>query len=310
MKRQNIFKKVVCGFLIAMVAVTSVGVSFSPVLAAEGNYKVNDRNKTGIYYTNLKDKESREKLTSLMKKAGIAPKRQNIFWIHVNQFNNAVPKRMLVDGMTKYKPKEPKYDPYKMQEYWEKKYMDYLGQNCRLTATTLFGDYFQVKNKKLLRDDFLFLDKDSAKHDPWVLKNKIKNRWWLSGFRGLYSTVPTKATKNVKTHVSMVKKDWKKRGITFKKNKNASLISVFFHDNLDGNNLFVGHTGILFKDGKNLWFLEKIAFQEPYQLTKFHNRKELNKYLMEKYDVEENQPTAAPFIMENDNLMTGYGRMK
>ena len=38
----------------------------------------------------------------------------------------------------------------------------------------------------------------------------------------------------------------------------------------------------------------------------FQNRTELSDYLMEKYDVEEGQPTSIPFIMENDNLMEGY----
>ena len=49
--------------------------------------------------------------------------------------------------------------------------------------------------------------------------------------------------------------------------------------------------------------MEKVAFQEPYRLNKFKNKEELKKYLMEKYDVEYDQPTAKPFVLENDNLM-------
>ncbi|MFC2532650.1 MAG: DUF4300 family protein, partial [Capnocytophaga ochracea] len=43
-----------------------------------------------------------------------------------------------------------------------------------------------------------------------------------------------------------------------------------------------------------------------YQAIKFANRTELSDYLMNRYDVEWEQPNAIPFIMENDVLMDGY----
>ena len=46
--------------------------------------------------------------------------------------------------------------------------------------------------------------------------------------------------------------------------------------------------------------------EEPYQISKFKDRTQLNDYLMAKYDVNFDQPTASPFIMENDKLMQGY----
>ena len=56
----------------------------------------------------------------------------------------------------------------------------------------------------------------------------------------------------------------------------------------------------------SLYFVEKVAFQEPYRLVKLRNRIELNDYLMERYDTSWDQDTARPFIMENDSLMEGY----
>ena len=53
-------------------------------------------------------------------------------------------------------------------------------------------------------------------------------------------------------------------------------------------------------------FIEKLAFQEPYQAILFANRTELSDYLMNRYDIEWEQPNAIPFIMENDQLMDGY----
>ena len=59
------------------------------------------------------------------------------------------------------------------------------------------------------------------------------------------------------------------------------------------------------EDG-GLWFMEKVAFQEPYRLVKLQNRTELSDYLMEQYDTAWSQDTTRPFILENDSLMEGY----
>ena len=72
------------------------------------------------------------------------------------------------------------------------------------------------------------------------------------------------------------------------------------------NTLFVGHVGVLVPFKGKLLFIEKLAFQEPYQAIKFANRTQLSDYLMNRYDVEWEQPNAIPFIMENDALMEGY----
>ena len=89
----------------------------------------------------------------------------------------------------------------------------------------------------------------------------------------------------------------------------ARLISVVLHDKFSDtdNTLFIGHVGVLLpaEDG-SLYFVEKVAFQEPYRLVKLRNRTELSDYLMEKYDTAWDQDTARPFIMENDRLMEGY----
>ena len=127
-------------------------------------------------------------------------------------------------------------------------------------------------------------------------------------FLAFYSTVPTESTQETSVHVENLQGDWAKRGIIFDKQSKARLISVVFHDSWDdADYLFIGHIGVLFPVSADaLYFVEKIAFQEPYQLSKFASRVELNDYLMSKYDVSFGQPTAAPFIMENDKLMEEY----
>ena len=104
---------------------------------------------------------------------------------------------------------------------------------------------------------------------------------------------------------------WKERGINFRYKNDptkASLISAVFHSQItpEGNTLFVGHVGVLVPFDGKLLFIEKLAFQEPYQVIKLENRTQLSDYLMNRYDVEWEQPNAIPFIMENDVLMDGY----
>jgi membrane associated protein len=59
------------------------------------------------------------------------------------------------------------------------------------------------------------------------------------------------------------------------------------------------------KDG-TLYFIKKVAFQEPYRPLRFTDRTALSDYLMGKYDISWRQDTARPFIMENDTLMEGW----
>ena len=71
--------------------------------------------------------------------------------------------------------------------------------------------------------------------------------------------------------------------------------------------LFAGHAGVLLTDGNGaLYFVEKVACQDPYRLLRFADRIELSDYLMGKYDVSWGQDTAHPFIMENGELMEGW----
>ena len=106
-----------------------------------------------------------------------------------------------------------------------------------------------------------------------------------------------------------VREEWKSRGISFRENERIRLITVFFHDKPteEESILFVGHVGVLLTaDDGTLYFVEKVAFQEPYRLLRFADRTELSDYLMGKYDVSWGQSTARPFIMENDELMEGW----
>jgi len=113
----------------------------------------------------------------------------------------------------------------------------------------------------------------------------------------------------IERHVQTVQEEWASRGVAFRENERIRLITVFFHDKPteEESLLFVGHVGVLLtaEDG-TLYFVEKVAFQEPYRMLRFADRTALSDYLMGKYDTSWGQDTASPFIMENDRLMDGW----
>ena len=257
-----------------------------------------------INYSNLIDTSVQKQLAEIMNSADISPVRQQVFFDHVNQFNNTVSSEGMAAGFEVKQVTEEKYDPYAMQEEWDAAYPDFMGYNCRITAFGLFGDHMTIAADAETREDMILMDMASLEEDSSAMQDDKD----MDRFRVLYSTVPTDDTKDVSVHVENLRSDWQNRGIVFDNNPDVSLISVVFHDAWDGENqLFIGHTGVLFQVSETeLYFVEKIAFQEPYQLTVFNNRTELNDYLMTKYDTGTGQPTAAPFIMENDELMEGY----
>lgn len=267
------------------------------------NEKSEQEFATGITYSNLADKASQEEVKAALDKAGIAPERIETFLSNVNLFNEAVEKKTLNNGFTKIDHLLPEYDVVAMQELWDSKHPEFLGYNCRITSYDLMGDFIEIKNPIVEDDSQLFVEKETFKTHPNMFAEEEKNE-----FFSLYSHIPTENSKDIQVHLNRVKENWKEKGITFKNEDKATMISVFFNfeDEQGASSLFIGHIGVLIPVDDGLLFVEKVTFQEPYQAIKFKNRTELNDYLMNKYDISWNQPTADPFIMENGELLEGY----
>ena len=170
----------------------------------------------------------------------------------------------------------------------------------------LFGDFLSVSADSQINagEDVLFVDEEALKADPDALGGSS-----FADFRALYSSMKAEDTTEIKRHVQTVQEEWASRGVTFRENERIRLITVFFHDKPteEESLLFVGHVGVLLtaEDG-TLYFVEKVAFQEPYRMLRFADRTALSDYLMGKYDTSWGQDTASPFIMENDKLMAGW----
>ena len=228
------------------------------------------------------------------------------FFRRVDHFNDSVKQEWLTDGFEEAGTLYTKYDPYTMQDEWTAKNGTFPGYNCRITAMSLFGDFLSVSADSQINagEDVLFVDEETLKTDPNALGGSS-----LADFRALYSSMKAEDTTEIKRHVQTVQEEWASRGVTFRENERIRLITVFFHDKPteEESLLFVGHVGVLLtaKDG-TLYFVEKVAFQEPYRMLRFADRTALSDYLMGKYDTSWGQDTASPFIMENDKLMDGW----
>ena len=178
------------------------------------------------------------------------------------------------------------------------------GYNCRITAFSLFGEFVAagVDQPETQGEDSLFMDLETLAADPAVLCGDSTSK-----FCALFAPVTAADTTETADQVKALQAGWSERGISFEYSS-ARLISVVLHDRFSDtdNTLFIGHVGVLLpaEDG-SLYFIEKVAFQEPYRLTKFESRAALKSYLMAKYDTGWGQDTTPPFLMENDVLMDG-----
>ena len=259
-----------------------------------------------ITYSNLADEKTQNEVQGILKNSGISSQNINLFFQSVNYYNKKTENTDLIKSdFVNSQNINPTYDEAKIQKLWDKNSSNFVGFNCRITAFTLMKDFITTKNSLAKSGEMLFMDMESLKNLPFKLFSETEK----DKFVNLFSEIPTKATKDVKIHVENVKNVWKERGVKFDKNSKVSMISVFFHfnDDPEENILFIGHVGILVpEDNGKLLFIEKLAFQQPYQVLKFNNRTELNDYLMNKYDTAWGQPVAKPFIMENDELLKGY----
>ena len=256
-----------------------------------------------IAYTNLNDSVSRKLLEDMLSGAGVSGSRIQGFFNRVDSFNESMREEWLTTGFEEAELLYTKYDPYAMQDEWAAKNGTFPGYNCRITAMSLFGDFLSVSADSQINagEDVLFVDEETLKTDPDALGGSS-----LADFRALYSSMKAEDTTEIKRHVQTVQEEWASRGVAFRENERIRLITVFFHDKPteEGSLLFVGHVGVLLtaEDG-TLYFVEKVAFQEPYRMLRFADRTALSDYLMGKYDTSWGQDTASPFIMENDELM-------
>ena len=275
-------------------------------LDAGGSYK--DATKTcekapqGLTYSNLVDQASQEEVKSALLSAGISEENVARFFGQVEHFNDLAGRQYLLQSgfVTTSGAMLPEYDLASIMTNLQEKSPDFVGYNCRITSFGLMKDLISIEKPEIADASQLFIDQDAIATSPQQIFSPEEQKY----FESFYSRVPTTTTKDQAVHYENIKKSWSEKGLSFKNSK-ASLISVWMHSHFEGEEdyLFIGHIGVLVDTGKEFLFIEKLAFDQPYQAIKFITRADLYEYLMKTYDKEYNQPTARPLVMENDHVL-------
>ena len=253
-----------------------------------------------ITYSNLVDEETRNRVSAALKNAGLKDEKITAFFLAVDEYNNAVGKENLVQKMTTTDGPFPSMDSDRLIDLWLQN-GGFVGRNCRITSFSLMGDYITVKNPAAGDTTMLFSDFEAigAKH---LFQGEERKK-----FDTLFSYIDVTNTHDTKELAKEIIASWKKKGISFHNDK-MHMMSVFMTMD-DGKNQvqeFIGHTGILLEDGDHYLFVEKLAFELPYQVEEFRSRQEVNDYLMACYDKDADGLTAKPIIFEDDQVMKEY----
>lgn len=176
-----------------------------------------------------------------------------------------------------------------------------IGNNCRITTFELMKNNISISGNAEEKTSMLDFDLASLKEQNKFSDDELKD------FTTYYAAIKAEDSSDYKVQLQKIKDALKERGIEFKKGS-ASIVSVYLNskNEFDGNILFVGHTGVLVEDNDKLYFVEKLSFEEPYQLVVFNNRSEVIKYLTGKYDLPLGENTSKAMIFENGELIDGF----
>lgn len=278
-------------FLLATLSMALLLVSCSPK-TNNTNTEPNDKDDDTIMFNNIVSDDTKDELEKTLIDKGLNKDDLNSFLGNVAEYNDAADKNELKTDYTKYTD-DTSYD--ESMDSYVKKYPDFIGINCRITTFSLIKNSLDVDKK--IDDNSSVLDFDKKA----ISDKSLLDEGDLTKFISYYA--PIHVNDEEANYEDLIKNEFKERGIKFN-NEGVKVVSVYLNsiDEIDGNILFIGHTGLMYEDADKYYFIEKLSFQEPYQLLKFNNKKALYDYLMNKYNTKLDENSHDAIITENDNI--------
>lgn len=254
----------------------------------------NDKDDDTIMYTNLSSDETKDELKKALIDKGLNEGDVDSFMTKLDAYNENADASELASGFNKYSD-DVAYNN-SMDKFTEKN-PDFLGINCRITTFSLVKNSMDISKELEDKSSVLDFDKKAISDKSLLSEAEIKK------FITYYAPINVKDEKT--NYEDLITKEFSERGIKFNNDK-VKVLSVYLNskDEIDGNILFIGHTGLMYEDQGKFYFLEKLSFQEPYQLLKFNSKKEIYDYLMKKYDQDMGEGTHEAIITENDKVFT------
>lgn len=187
-------------------------------------------------------------------------------------------------------PKELKADVGSCMDGWEQNH-DYSDADCRMTAFLLLDGILRAEStEENYEGTYLMFDTEAIDNvDRYsILKEK----------RDMFTTLYGEKSVTDDKHPEAAFSDsWKQYGFTVDSDR-ISLLSIVIHDPYS-DVVFVGHTGILIKYSDSYLFVEKIAFEQPYQATKVYTMDELLSILSLRPEYFGEEGEAGPFVYNN-----------
>lgn len=257
-----------------------------------------------LNYSNMVDDETRNRVKTALENVGVKKDDIQNFFASVDEYNNAVGKENLAKNMTSIDEAFPKYDTDKLIDLWTAN-GGFVGRNCRITSYSLMNDFITVSNPIAGDTTMLFSDFEAISEKNIFEGESKKN------FDSIFSYIDVSKTMDTNELAAEIQRDWTNKQISFHNDK-MHMISVFMtlDDGTSQVQEFIGHTGILVPDGDKYIFIEKLAFQLPYQAVVFNSRQDVNDYLMGYYDTDADGIAAKPIIFEDDRVMPEYRVLK
>lgn len=258
------------------------------------NETPNDKDDDTIMYTNLSSDETKDELKNALLDKGLNEGDVDSFTSNLNTYNESADTSELASSFTKYSDNVAYNNS--MDKFTEKN-PDFLGINCRITTFSLMKNSMDVNKELEDKSSVLDFDKKAISDKSLLSEDDMKK------FITYYAPINVKDEKA--NYEDLITKEFSERGIKFN-NDNIKVVSVYLNskDEIDGNILFIGHTGLMYENQGKYYFLEKLSFQEPYQLLRFNSKKEIYDYLMKKYNQDMGEGTHEAIITENDKVFT------
>ena len=187
-------------------------------------------------------------------------------------------------------PAKMKADIVKCMDGWEQNH-DYSDADCRMTAFLLLdGMLCSESTESNYTGTYLMFDTEAIDNvDRYEIIKKNRDM-----FTTLYGE---KRVTDGNPPETVFSDSWKYHGFQINSDR-ISLLSIVIYDPYS-EVVFVGHTGILIKYSDYYLFVEKLAFEQPYQATKVHTVDELLNIMSLRAEYFGEEGEAGPFVYNN-----------
>lgn len=187
-----------------------------------------------------------------------------------------------------------KADIGKCMDGWEQNH-DYSDADCRMTAFLLLDGVLRAESTEdSYEGTYLMFDTEAIDNvDRYESIKENKN---------MFTTLYGEKSVTDGSHPENTFSDsWKHYGFQVDSDR-LSLLSIGIYDPYS-DVVFVGHTGVLIKYSDYYLFIEKIAFEQPYQATRVHNMDELLDIMSLRPEYFGEEGEAGPFVYCNGEYL-------